>query len=223
MIDRLLAVAALRRGVGAAVARRRALRRRRLPIARSEGRGHNPYPNAYLYRDWVIKAFNDDMRYDQFVKAQLAGDLLTAGSAEGAGSAGNSVESTRARTLPALGFLGLGPWFYDNGAGRDHARRRASRSRRRRVARLPRADGRLRALPRPQIRSDPDRGLLLARRCLLQHRLHEIPARAEEGRRRLQGAGQEDREQGEAARGLLEDRIDEQLPQSLGAAGGEAT
>ena len=60
-------------------------------------RGYNPYPNAYLYRDWVIKAFNDDLPYDQFVRAQLAGDLL--------GDA-----ATRARTLPALGFLGLGPW-----------------------------------------------------------------------------------------------------------------
>src|SRR5262249_8015995 len=38
-------------------------------------RGYNPYPNAYLYRDWVIKAFNDDMPYDLFVKSQLAGDL----------------------------------------------------------------------------------------------------------------------------------------------------
>ncbi|MCU1384769.1 MAG: hypothetical protein JWL71_3466 [Acidobacteria bacterium] len=66
-------------------------------------RGYNPYPNAYLYRDWVIKAFNDDLPYDQFVTAQLAGDL-----------AGDP--ATRARTLPALGFLGLGPWFYDNGA-----------------------------------------------------------------------------------------------------------
>lgn len=66
-------------------------------------RGYNPYPNAYLYRDWVIKAFNDDLPYDQFVRAQLAGDLL--------GDA-----ATRARTLPALGFLGLGPWYYDNGA-----------------------------------------------------------------------------------------------------------
>jgi hypothetical protein len=65
-------------------------------------RGYNPYPNAYLYRDWVIKAFNDDLPYDQFVRAQLAGDLLAA--------------ETRARTLPALGFLGLGPWYYDNGA-----------------------------------------------------------------------------------------------------------
>jgi hypothetical protein len=68
-----------------------------------KGRGLNPYPNAYLYRDWVIKAFNDDLPYDQFVRAQLAADLLTD-------------DTTRARTLPALGFLGLGPWFYDNGA-----------------------------------------------------------------------------------------------------------
>jgi len=68
-----------------------------------KGRGLNPYPNAYLYRDWVIKAFNDDMPYDQFVRAQLAGDLI-------------GDPSSRARTLPALGFLGLGPWYYDNGA-----------------------------------------------------------------------------------------------------------
>jgi mono/diheme cytochrome c family protein len=68
-----------------------------------KGRGFNPYPNAYLYRDWVIKAFNDDLPYDQFVRAQLAADLA-------------SDPASRARTLPALGFLGLGPWFYDNGA-----------------------------------------------------------------------------------------------------------
>jgi hypothetical protein len=67
-----------------------------------KGRGHNPYPNAYLYRDWVIKAFNDDMPYDRFVRAQLAADLID--------------DEARARTLPALGFLGLGPWYYDNGA-----------------------------------------------------------------------------------------------------------
>ena len=66
------------------------------------GRGFNPYPNAHLYRDWVIRAFNDDLPYDQFVTAQLAADLL-----EG---------PDRVRHLPALGFLGLGPWYYDNGA-----------------------------------------------------------------------------------------------------------
>ncbi len=66
------------------------------------GRGYNPYPNAYLYRDWVIKAFNDDMPYGDFVRAQLAADLID--------------PSQRVRNAPALGFLGLGPWYYDNGA-----------------------------------------------------------------------------------------------------------
>ena len=66
------------------------------------GRGLAPYSNAYLYRDWVVKSFNDDLPYDQFVRAQLAGDQMD--------------EKSRVRTLPALGFLGQGPWFYDNGA-----------------------------------------------------------------------------------------------------------
>ena len=65
-------------------------------------RGFRPYPNAFAYRDWVINAMNDDVPYDQFVKAQLAGDLLDA--------------KTRHNALPATGFLGLGPWYYDNGA-----------------------------------------------------------------------------------------------------------
>ena len=65
-------------------------------------RGYRPYPNAWAYRDWVIQAFNDDMPYDQFVQAQLAGDLADA--------------KTRYKTLPATGFLGLGPWYYDNGS-----------------------------------------------------------------------------------------------------------
>ncbi len=65
-------------------------------------RGYFPYANAYLYRDWVIQAFNDDVPYDQFVKAQLAGDLLD--------------EKIRYKYLPATGFLGLGPWYFDNGA-----------------------------------------------------------------------------------------------------------
>lgn len=65
-------------------------------------RGYNPYPNAYLYRDWVIKALNEDVPFDVFVKAQLAADLMD--------------EKDRAKMLPALGFLGQGPWFYDNGS-----------------------------------------------------------------------------------------------------------
>lgn len=66
------------------------------------GRGFAPYPHAYLYRDWVVKAFNDDLPYDRFVRAQLAGDQTD--------------EKSRVSTLSALGFLGQGPWYYDNGA-----------------------------------------------------------------------------------------------------------
>ena len=65
-------------------------------------KGYRPYPNAYAYRDWVIQAFNDDMPYDQFVKAQLAGDLMET--------------KDRVKMLPGTGFLGLGPWYYDNGS-----------------------------------------------------------------------------------------------------------
>jgi hypothetical protein len=40
-------------------------------------------PYAYLYRDWVINALNDDMPFDRFTLEQLAGDLLPgAGRAE---------------------------------------------------------------------------------------------------------------------------------------------
>ena len=39
------------------------------------------YPYSYRYRDYVIQAFNQDLPYSQFVKEQLAGDLLPAGRA----------------------------------------------------------------------------------------------------------------------------------------------
>jgi hypothetical protein len=35
-----------------------------------------PIPQMYLYRNWVISAFNRDLPYNQFVREQLAGDLL---------------------------------------------------------------------------------------------------------------------------------------------------
>jgi len=40
-------------------------------------------PNAYPYRDWVIRAFNDDKPYDRFVFEQLAGDAVGQDAATG--------------------------------------------------------------------------------------------------------------------------------------------
>jgi hypothetical protein len=56
------------------------------------------YPQGFRYRDWLIRAFNDDMPYDRFIREQLAGDLL--------GEPG-SIDR-----LPALGFFALGPVYY---------------------------------------------------------------------------------------------------------------
>lgn len=36
----------------------------------------HPVPYAYKYRDYVIKSFNENKPYDQFVKEQIAGDIL---------------------------------------------------------------------------------------------------------------------------------------------------
>ena len=58
------------------------------------------YPWAYTYRDWVIRSFNDDLPYDQFVVQQLAADHLPLGPDKG--------------PLAALGFLTVGGHFMSN-------------------------------------------------------------------------------------------------------------
>jgi len=54
------------------------------------------YPWSYTYRDWVIRALNEDLPYDQFVLYQLAADR---------------VPKVEPRNLAALGFLSLGRDF----------------------------------------------------------------------------------------------------------------
>jgi len=45
--------------------------------ADTHGNDHDYYrPNAWPYRDYVIRAFNQDKPYDQFITAQIAGDEL---------------------------------------------------------------------------------------------------------------------------------------------------
>jgi hypothetical protein len=56
------------------------------------------YPRGYLYRDWVVKSFNDDLPYNQFLVHQIAGDLLP--------------ESNKHKRLAALGLFALGPVYY---------------------------------------------------------------------------------------------------------------
>jgi len=40
------------------------------------GDQNNVFQHAWRYRDWVIDAYNRDTPYDQFIRAQIAGDLL---------------------------------------------------------------------------------------------------------------------------------------------------
>ncbi len=49
---------------------------------------NKPRESAWHYRDWLIRALNDDLPYDQFARMQLAGDLLKPGSVEGAAAVG---------------------------------------------------------------------------------------------------------------------------------------
>ena len=59
------------------------------------------YANAFRYRDYVIRAFNEDKPYDRFVHEQLAGDLLPARDGE--------TEAQLHDRLTATAFLSLGP------------------------------------------------------------------------------------------------------------------
>src|ERR1700677_5094193 len=61
-----------------------------------------PFNGAYRYRDWVIKAFNDNVSFDQFAVMQLAGDKLPFKSPE-----------EHEANLTATTYLGAGPWVWD--------------------------------------------------------------------------------------------------------------
>jgi mono/diheme cytochrome c family protein len=58
----------------------------------------DPYENSFRYRDWVIQAVQQDMPFNLFVKAQIAGDLLPQHELYEAG----------------LGFYSLSPEFQDD-------------------------------------------------------------------------------------------------------------
>ena len=51
--------------------------------------------NAWRYRDYVVRAFNDDKPFDQFIREQIAGD---------------EIDPENPEMLVAAGFLRMGPW-----------------------------------------------------------------------------------------------------------------
>ena len=126
--------------------------------AESSGKTNFSYPQAWRYRDWVIAAFNADKPYDRFVREQIAGDLLPAGD-----------DRERAEQIIATGFLALGSKAHDAENRGQFVLDVVDEQIEATTQRLPRPDGRLRPLPRPQVRPDPPARLLRAVRHLPQH------------------------------------------------------
>ena len=56
-----------------------------------------PRPNAWPYRDYVIRSFNEDKLYSRFIQEQIAGDVLYPETVDG---------------IEALGFIAAGPWDF---------------------------------------------------------------------------------------------------------------
>lgn len=56
-----------------------------------------PRDNAWPYRDYVIRSFNSDRPYSQFVTQQIAGDVT---------------EPDNGEAIEAVGFLSAGPWDF---------------------------------------------------------------------------------------------------------------
>lgn len=73
-------------------------------------------PLAWQYRDYVIRSFNQDKPFDQFIREQLAGDEL------GEGATKNSAEADR---LIATGYLRLGQWDSTASIFQEESRLRA--------------------------------------------------------------------------------------------------
>ncbi|NBV24788.1 MAG: DUF1553 domain-containing protein, partial [Proteobacteria bacterium] len=98
---------------------------------RNNNRGETRYIHSYPYRDWVIKSFNDDRPYDQFVKLQIAADRVIdtdeskvqSPKSKVADAAADKTPASQLSTfnsqlsrsdLAALGFITLGPRLNNN-------------------------------------------------------------------------------------------------------------
>ena len=107
-------------------------------------------PNAWPYRDWVVAALNGDLPYDEFVRLQLAGDVLQPGDPDALEATGFLVAgASRHRACPSASSMKAAMRQDEledvvGTVGPD----------------VPRPDRQLRPLPRPQVRPDPPDRLL---------------------------------------------------------------
>lgn len=70
--------------------------------------------NAWRYRDWVIRALNSDMPYNEFLKHQIAGDVYRPDDSD---------------AIIATGFLAAGPWdFVGQAETKSEVLKRAARA-----------------------------------------------------------------------------------------------
>ena len=68
-----------------------------------------PVPQAHKYRDWVIRAFNRDLPYNQFLREQFAGDLIAGGT-----------DAQRQERIIATGYLAIARRFGGDRMGEHH-------------------------------------------------------------------------------------------------------
>ncbi len=69
--------------------------------------------NAWRYRDYVVRAFNSDKPYDQFIREQIAGDEIAEARKDKGGAPitlAHGSEAGESELLIATGFLRMGPW-----------------------------------------------------------------------------------------------------------------
>ena len=119
-----------------------------------------PYPFAWRYRDWIIESVNADMPYDRFVKLQLAADLMP---------------DAKRDDMRALGYVGAAPiYHHDLRLSGDVIGTFLTDDWDERIDAVSRGVlGHLRgmcALPRSQVRSGHDEGLLRADGSVCLHR-----------------------------------------------------
>ena len=134
--------------------------------------GDPDIPFAWRYRDYLIRAFNDDVPYDRLIREHLAGDLLPDPRLAADGRTNESMIGPANFRLVEHGFQPVDPW----GGPRQVDRQPGGRG----VESVPGPDRVVRPLSRSQVRRHQPEGLLLVLR-------HAVRCAADDAGRRFAG------------------------------------